>query len=329
MKISIIGAGTFGVSLAKHLSKRFNDVFVYTHSAEKYNKLISDRKIQTLPNIILPSTVKIYNNLDYIVDSDVLIIAVASLYFRDTIKKIKNKIHKKTILVTVTKGIEKESLLTMSQVIESELGESFKGNIVALSGPSHAEELAMEMPTTIVSASKNNDLAKLIQDVFMNEYLRVYTNDDILGVEICGAVKNILALACGISTGLGYGDNLKAAIMTRGMAEMVRLGERLNCKRDTFYGLAGMGDLIVTAISRHSRNNRCGEYIGSGLNPIDAINKVGMVVEGINAIPACIELSKRLGIDMPITYAMDEVINMGLNPRDVLNKLMLREKKSE
>ena len=327
MKIAIIGAGTFGVTLANHLSNKYMNIFLYTHSVEKYQKMIFDHSIPHLKNILISDTINITNEFNCVLDSDIIIIAVGSLYFRDTIKKIKNLIKKNSIIVSVTKGIEKNTLLTMSQILESELDNN--DNIVALSGPSHAEELAMKMPTTIVSASKNLYAINTIQDVFMNNYLRVYTNDDILGVEICGAVKNILALACGISTGLGFGDNLKAAIMTRGMAEMVRIGEKLNCKKDTFYGLAGMGDLIVTSISKHSRNNRCGEYIGKGYSSNEAIEKIGMVVEGINAIKPCIELSKKYNIEMPITYAMNDIINNNKNPKDILNSLMMREKKNE
>ncbi|MBR0137113.1 MAG: NAD(P)-dependent glycerol-3-phosphate dehydrogenase, partial [Erysipelotrichaceae bacterium] len=235
------------------------------------------------------------------------------------------------IVVDVAKGIEAETLFTMSQVIADELNDGKHRNvkIVALSGPTHAEEVALDLPTTIVSACSDLNAAKTVQDVFMNTCMRVYTNDDVLGIELCGALKNIMALASGISAGLGYGDNAKAAIITRGLAEMTRLGKKMGAKQETFAGLAGVGDLIVTATSLHSRNNRCGMLIGQGRKPEDAVKEVGMVVEGINALPAAMKLMKVYDVEMPITVTVNAVINEGADPKEAVAELMNRDKKNE
>lgn len=332
MKIAVIGAGTWGIALSKLLIKNNHDISIWVHSEELKNQLTKDRVLNTLPNVKIPEGILFSCDYSEVISSaKIVLIAVASPYVRKCISDMKKYIVDNTIIVCVAKGIEKETMKTMSEVIEDELNTENKNNVkvVALSGPSHAEEVSLDMPTTIVSASKDMNTAQIVQDVFMNENFRVYTNDDIKGVEIAAAFKNIYALACGISNGLGYGDNLKAAIITRGLAEIVRLGVAMNCKKDTFYGLAGIGDLIVTATSIHSRNNKCGYYIGQGLNVEESINKVGMVVEGINCIPAGIELKSYYNIDMPICDGMNDIIYNNKSPKDVLYKLMLRNKKSE
>ena len=241
--------------------------------------------------------------------------------------------------------------MTMSEVIRSELGkepEKEDGGeggdtgrraprnvkIVALSGPTHAEEVAMDMPTTIVSACEDIAAAEMVQDVFMGSpekptCMRVYTNTDVKGVELCGALKNIIALSAGISAGLGYGDNARAALITRGLAEIERLGVKMGCVEQTFYGLAGMGDLIVTATSRHSRNNRAGFLIGRGEKPAEAVKKVGMVVEGINALPAAVRLAGRYDVEMPIVTLVDDIVNRGADAAETAAKLMGRRKKAE
>ena len=198
-----------------------------------------------------------------------------------------------------------------------------------MSGPTHAEEVARDLPTTIVSACEEIEVAESVQDIFMNSCMRVYANTDIKGVELCGAMKNIIALATGISTGLGYGDNAKAAIITRGMAEVTRLGMKMGCNVQTFHGLAGIGDLVVTATSVHSRNNKAGNLIGKGYTTQEAVKEVGMVVEGIHAIPAAIELAERYEVELPIIEAVHAIINQGANPKDVVNGLMSRDKKLE
>jgi len=201
--------------------------------------------------------------------------------------------------------------------------------VVALSGPTHAEEVARDLPGAIVSACEDLNVAEKVQDVFMNSCLRVYTNTDVKGVELCGAMKNIIALAAGMSAGLGYGDNAKAALITRGLAEIARLGEKLGCARDTFAGLAGMGDLIVTATSMHSRNNRCGYLIGQGYETAAAVKRVGMVVEGINALPAAIAYADKYNVDMPIVRAVDAIVNHNADPRTEVARLMGRDKTAE
>ena len=332
MKIALIGAGTWGIALARLLVKNNHSVKIWVHEPVLKNELENKRELSNLPGVKIPSEIDFSCDYSEVLNNaDIVLVAVASPFVRKCMNEMKQYITENMIVTCVAKGIEKETLFTMSEIIEDELKSANLENVkvVALSGPTHAEEVSIDMPTTIVSASKDLKAACTIQDVFMNENFRVYTNNDIKAVEICGAFKNIYALACGVSKGLGYGDNLKAAIMTRGIAEMVRLGTAMNCKKDTFYGLAGIGDLIVTATSEHSRNNRCGQYIGQGLSVQDSIDKVGMVVEGINCIPAAIKLMKELKIDMPIAEGMNEIINNGKNPREILNKLMVRDKKSE
>lgn len=332
MKIAVIGAGTWGIALSKLLIKNNHDISIWVHSQELKNQLTKDRILSTLPNVKIPDGIIFTCDYEEVLsNANIVLIAVASPYVRNCIRDMKKNIKDNTIIVCVAKGIEKDTMKTMSEVIEDELKTENINNlrIVALSGPSHAEEVSLDMPTTIVSASKDLNAALIIQDIFMNENFRVYTNDDIKGVEIAAAFKNIYALACGISNGLGYGDNLKAAIITRGLAEIVRLGVAMNCKKDTFYGLAGIGDLIVTATSIHSRNNKCGNFIGQGFTVEESINKVGMVVEGINCIPASMELKSYYNVDMPICDGMNEIINNNKSPKDVLYKLMIRNKKSE
>ena len=259
-------------------------------------------------------------------DKNIILFAVPSVYVRSTSKLITSFVKSYQIIVNVAKGIERGTLKTMSEVIIEEIPYV---EVVALSGPTHAEEVARDIPTTIVAAHEDIIVAQKIQEIFYTPVFRVYTNTDVKGVELCGALKNIIALATGISTGLGYGDNTKAAIITRGLAEIEKLGLKMGCLSETFSGLAGMGDLIVTATSKHSRNNRCGYLIGQGYDPQEAIKQVGMVVEGINAIPAAMELAKKYDIEMPIINAVNEIINHGINPKNVVSKLMGRDFKSE
>ena len=229
-------------------------------------------------------------------------------------------------------GIEPDTLFTMTEVLADELGKEDgpRGiRLVALSGPTHAEEVALDLPTTIVSASPDAVAAEIVQEAFTNNCMRVYTNPDIKGVELSGAMKNVIALGVGISTGLGYGDNARAALITRGIAEITRLGSAMGCNIHTFAGLAGIGDLIVTATSQHSRNNRAGQLIGQGRTPAEAVKEVGMVVEGMNALPAAIELSERYQVDMPIVQTVNAVVNQGMSPADAVRRLMTRDPKAE
>jgi glycerol-3-phosphate dehydrogenase (NAD(P)+) len=250
------------------------------------------------------------------------------VFVRSTAKKAAPYITANQIIVDVAKGIEADTLSTMSQIIADEL-KNPAVKIVALSGPTHAEEVAKDMPTTIVSACEDMEAARQVQEIFAGTCMRVYTNPDILGVELCGALKNVMALGSGIALGLGFGDNAKAALITRGMAEIVRLGRAMGCQESTFYGLAGIGDLIVTATSVHSRNNRCGMLLGQGVAPEDAIRQVGMVVEGIHALPAAMQLAEKYNVELPIVAAVNAVVNGGASAREQVHALMHREQKAE
>ena len=316
------------MALARMLSNDGCDVMVFSVLESEIDELDRTRVHKNLPGMVIPNEIVFTKDIEKVcTDKDVLLFAVPSVYVRSTCEKAKPYIKENQIIVDVAKGIEADTLFTMSQVIEDVLDNKVK--VVALSGPTHAEEVAKGMPTTIVSASKDKQAARLVQDIFMNTCMRVYTNDDVLGVELCGALKNIIALAAGISTGLGYGDNAKAAIITRGMVEMTRLGLAMGANKDTFPGLAGIGDLIVTCTSVHSRNNRCGMLIGQGKKVDEAIREVGMVVEGINALPAAMRLIDKYHVEMPIISMVNEVVNNNIDPGSAVNKLMEREKKNE
>jgi glycerol-3-phosphate dehydrogenase (NAD(P)+) len=332
-KIAVLGAGTWGVALARMLANTNNEVTVWSAVAKEIEFLSQNHKHPNLPNSVIPNTIEYTLDIESACkDKDIIIFAVASIYVRSTAKTVAKYINDSQIVIDVAKGIEDNSLLMMTQVIEQEFknyNQHNKTSIVALSGPTHAEEVALDLPTTIVSASNDINAAQIVQDVFTNTCMRVYTNEDVKGVELCGALKNIIALASGISSGLGYGDNATAAIITRGIAEISRLGLAMGCNLQTFLGLAGIGDLIVTATSKHSRNNKAGRLIGSGVSPKEAIKQVGLVVEGVNALPAAKELAKKYNVDMPIVFMVDAVINETVSPTVAVDKLMAREKKSE
>lgn len=328
-KIGILGAGTFGIALAKLLAKKGLDVTVYSHSSDKVIKLRETNRHERFLDVALPDSIK-YTSLisEAVKNKDIVLFALPSITIREVARSIKPYISDSQIIVDVSKGIEKDSLLTLSEVIKQELdNDSLK--YVVLSGPTHAEEVILDMPTAIVSASADLNSAKHIQEVFASSFFRVYTNSDIKGIEICGALKNIMAIAAGISDGLGYGDNAKAALITRGLQEIKRLGSKMGCKDETFFGLAGVGDLIVTCTSIHSRNNRCGYLIGQGKSVEEAKSEIGMVVEGLNALPAAMELAVKYDIDMPITNMLNEVVNNRLEPHIAVKGLFERELKSE
>ena len=330
--VGVLGAGTWGIALAVMLTNAGHRVTVWSAIESEIDEIIQTRQQKNLPGMVIPKETLFTKKIqEACLHKDLILFAVPSNYVRSVTKKASPYISKDQIIVDVAKGIESDTHFTMTEVISDELKNNKKEGIslVALSGPTHAEEVAKGLPTTIVSACNNLLVAELVQDVFMNSCLRVYTNQDIKGVELCGAVKNVIALAAGIATGLGYGDNARAAIITRGMAEITRLGVAMGCNEETFFGLAGIGDLIVTATSCHSRNNRCGILIGQGVEIEKAIKQVGMVVEGINALPATIQLAKQYNVEMPIVFTVNQVINHGLSPKSAVSDLMAREKKSE
>lgn len=330
--IGILGAGTWGMALARMLTNCGHDVTVWSALHDEIDALSTTRRQKNLPDMIVPVETKFTKSVENVcTGKDILLFAVPSVFVRTTTRRAAPFITEDQIIVDVAKGIEPDTLYTMTQVIRDELEKTGKKDVslVALSGPTHAEEVARDLPTTIVSACNDLTVAEKVQDVFMNTCLRVYTNQDVEGVELCGAIKNIIALSAGISAGLGYGDNARAALITRGMAEIARLGVAMGCYEETFSGLAGIGDLIVTATSQYSRNNQCGFLIGQGVKPEEAIKKIGMVVEGINAIPATLKLAELYKVEMPITEAVDAIINHDMNPQITVQALMSREKKSE
>lgn len=327
--IAILGAGTWGIALAKMLKNTGKQVTVWSALPNEIEELKKTNIHPKLPNVKLPLGIDYTADLeDALNDKDIIMFAVPSVFVRDTAKKCKNYIKDNQIIVDVAKGIESDTLMTLTQVINDEINNDTV-KYAALSGPTHAEEVSLDMPTTIVSACSDIEVAKLVQDFFSSSFMRVYTNTDIKGIEICGALKNIIALATGISRGLGYGDNATAALITRGLAELSRLGKAVGCSPYTFSGLTGMGDLIVTCTSLHSRNNNAGFLIGQGLSVNEAVKKVGMVVEGINALPAAVKLAKKYGVDMPIIFAVNEVVNGNESPQNAVNSLLNRELKAE
>ena len=328
-KIGVLGAGTWGMALARVLSLAGHDVTVWSALPQEIDEFSATRRHPNLPGMVIPQQIAFTKDIrEAVQEQDLILFAVPSPFVRATARAACPYLPEGQIIVDVAKGIEADTMLTMTGIIESELPGK-KARLVALSGPTHAEEVARDLPTTIVSASSAPEAARFVQDVFLGTCMRVYTNDDVLGVELCGAMKNIIALASGISTGLGFGDNTKAALITRGMVEISRLGTAMGCRKETFNGLAGIGDLIVTATSMHSRNNRCGMLLGQGLSPEEAVRQVGMVVEGINALPAAMRLQERYGVEMPIVSAVNAIVTGKVSAAVAVDKLMAREQKCE
>lgn len=328
-KIGIIGAGTWGIALARMLFNAGNSVTVWSAVDAEIDFLLTTNRHPKFPDVELPAGIIYTKDIkDVCVGMDIVTFAVPSTYIRETARSASPHISNGQIIVDAAKGIEQETLFTMTEIIEDEIkGKKIK--LVALSGPTHAEEVIKDLPTTIVSASHDITAAETVQRIFTTSCMRVYTNDDIRGVELCGALKNIIALASGTLIGLGSGDNARAALITRGIAEISRLGIAMGYREQTFSGLAGIGDLIVTATSMHSRNNRCGMLIGQGVPVQEAIRQVGMVVEGINALPAAISLAKKYNVEMPIVEAVNAVISGTLQPAEAINTLMARGLQSE
>ena len=306
-----------------------NEVTVWSALPREVEEFSATRRHPNLPGMVIPEELGFTKDIEEVCrDKEILLFAVPSPFVRGTARKAAPYIKDGQIIVDVAKGIEADTLFTMTEIIADEL-KNAAVKLVALSGPTHAEEVAKDLPTTIVSACEDLAVAKRVQEVFGNTCMRVYTNDDVLGVELCGAMKNIMALAPGVALGLGYGDNTKAALITRGMAEITRLGMAMGCNPYTFYGLAGIGDLIVTATSVHSRNNRCGLLLGQGVAPEEAVKQVGMVVEGINALPAAMKLAEKYQVEMPLAAAVNAVVNEGADPKEAVAKLMARDQTTE
>lgn len=327
--IGILGAGSWGTALARLLANAGHDVTVWSHSAERAHALSERRAHPDLPGVALPESIEFTDDIELAcARRDVLVFAVSSTHIRSVARRAAAYIPAGQLVVSVAKGIETATLLTMSEVIAEELAVK-KPRLAVLSGPSHAEEVARDLPTGIVAASAETEAAEYVQRVFATPVMRVYTNRDIRGVELCGALKNIIALAAGVSRGLGYGDNAKAALITRGLSELARLGSRLGCRAETFNGLAGVGDLIVTCTSEHSRNNRCGYWIGRGDTAERAVERIGMVVEGINALPAAMALAEQHGVEIPIISAVNNIVQGTVSPSDAVSELFARDLTSE
>jgi len=327
-KIGIIGAGSWGIALASLLSKNGHTITVYSAIYDEIT-MLSEKHEQTekLPGVILPDTVDYTNDLSVVcADKDLLIMAVPSPYVRETAAKMMNHVSMGQIIVDVAKGIEEKTCLTLSQIISQEIPQA---KVAVLSGPSHAEEVGHGMPTIVVISAKEREIAEYIRDIFMNEVFRVYTSPDMMGVELGGSLKNVLALAAGVADGMGYGDNLKAAIITRGIVELTRLGTAAGGQAETFHGLTGIGDLIVTCSSKHSRNRKAGMLIGQGMTMKEAMTEVKMVVEGVYSAKAAMQLAKKYNIEVPIIEAVNEVLFNDKSAKEALTELMVRDPKPE
>lgn len=323
--VGILGAGTWGVALARLLANAGKRVTVWSHSKDRAHALAQTRRHPDLAAVALPENIEFTSAIQAACTGmDAVVFAVASPHIRAVAHQAAAHIPAAQPVVTVAKGIEPGTLLTMSEILEQELADCTP-RVAALSGPSHAEEVARDLPTAIVAASADMEAAEYVQRLFSTPVMRVYTNGDIRGVELCGALKNIIALAAGISRGLGYGDNAKAALITRGLSELARLGRRLGCTPETFNGLAGVGDLIVTCTSKHSRNNRCGYLIGQGLSAAEAVERVGMAVEGLNALDAAMELARRSDVEIPIISAVNDIVHGAAVPADAVSDLFARD----
>lgn len=327
MKITVMGSGAWGTALALVLVDNGHEVTLWTYQAQQAEEMRTQRINRRLKGIPLPQELGISDTLATIPHSDMIVMATPSFAVRDTAKMIAPLVKQDVIIVTASKGVERDSALSMSQIVEQELGG--KGRFVALSGPSHAEEVALRVPTGCVAASTHTEAALVTQDAFMNHNFRVYTSADIVGVELGAALKNVLALSCGISDGVGLGDNTKALLMTRGMTEMARLGMAMGGRKETFAGLSGMGDLIVTCTSVHSRNRQCGVLIGQGLSVAEAIAKVGATVEGYYAALSARQLAQKMGVEMPICECAYQILYENQPVNSVVEQLMRRGKRRE
>lgn len=324
--IAIIGSGSWGVALATHLANMGHNVKIWSFLEEERDLINNEKKCKFLPNLTLPQGIMCSTDFKEVIEgADFILHVTPSKFTRDTFKQYKQYVGKTPIIIC-SKGFEKETMKTLDEVILDELPEARVG---ALSGPSHAEEVSIAIPTVLVMASKDKEVRELVQDAFMCPHLRVYTSEDIKGVELGGALKNIIAFCAGVAAGVGLGDNTFAALITRGLGEISRLGVALGGKKDTFFGLSGLGDLIVTCLSEHSRNRRAGKLIGQGKTLEEAKKEVGMVIESIDNIDVAYALSQKYNIEVPIINTAYDVIYNKLDAKEAVEKLMTREKKME
>ena len=327
MKIAVMGSGGWGTALALVLLENGHDVTLWSYTEAESAVLRERRENPMLKGVSLPEGLKLTSDPACASGCGAVVLATPSFAVRTTARTLAPLLEPGAVLVSVSKGIEKDTSLTLTESIAQEVGEGHP--IVALSGPSHAEEVGRGVPTVVVSASKDKAAAELVQDLFMNERFRVYASDDVVGVELGAALKNVIALCAGICDGMGFGDNTKAALMTRGLTEIARLGVALGGRRETFAGLSGVGDLIVTCTSMHSRNRRCGILIGQGTPVDEAVKEIGAVVEGYYAAATAKALADKTGVEMPITEAAYQVLYQDKKPRAVIKELMTRARKHE
>lgn len=326
-KISILGGGSWGIALAVLLHKNGHEITVWSALEQEIEMLRSTHEHKMLPGVKLPEDMRFTtDNEEAVKGRDLLVMAVASSYTRQTAKRLSPYVVRGQKIVNVAKGIEDHTLMTLSEIVEQEIPGA---DVAVLSGPSHAEEVSQGIPTTIVVGATTRETAEYLQNLFMNDVFRVYTSSDVLGMELGGALKNVVALAAGIADGLGYGDNTKAALITRGITEISRLGTAMGARFETFCGLTGIGDLIVTCASMHSRNRRAGILIGQGKTMEEAMAEVQMVVEGVYSAKAAMGLSEKYHVQLPIIEQVNKVLFEGKTASEAVKDLMLRDKKIE
>ena len=325
MKAAVVGSGAWGTALAIRLCKNGHDVTLWTFEKELSPQMKNDRQNPRLPGAALPLGLDVSGEYSCVEGCKLVVVATPSFPIRSVCREIAPYLDKDAVVVSVTKGLEAGTTLRMSEVVQQETGHT----VVALTGPSHAEEVALGMPTGCLAACEDQNLAEYVQDAFMAENFRIYTSPDIVGAELGGALKNVIALCAGVTDGLGFGDNTKAMLMTRGLTEMARLGVSMGARKETFAGLTGVGDLIVTCTSMHSRNRRAGILIGQGLSAKEAMEKVGAVVEGYYAAQSAWELCQKQGVNMPIFKAAYEVLYEGASAAEATKTLLQRDRGPE
>lgn len=328
-KVTVLGAGTWGVALTILLANNGHEVTLWSKFEAETGALAADRShIKNLPGAVLPDSVKLTNDLAEAAagGTDLIVNTVISPKVREVSQKLAPYVKEGTVIVNASKGIENVTLYTMTDIISQEIPQA---KVAVISGPSHAEEVSRHIPTTVVAGAAEKETAMYIQDMFMNTYFRVYTSPDVLGIELGGALKNVIALAAGAVDGLGYGDNTKAALITRGIVEIARLGEAMGARYETFAGLSGIGDLIVTCTSLHSRNHNAGYLLGQGKSLEEAKKEVGQVVEGVNSAQAALALAAKFGVEMPIVEQVNAVLFDGKDAKEALKDLLVREKVTE
>ncbi len=324
--IGIIGSGSWGTALAINLAQIGHNIKIWSYAEEERDLINKEKKCKFLPNVVIPDNVYCTNSYEEALEgTDIILHVTPSKFTRDTVKQYKEYV-KNQIVVICSKGFERETLKTLDDVVQEELPNT---KIAVLSGPSHAEEVSIEVPTALVVASKYEDVNKMLQEEFMSKSLRIYTCTDVKGVELGGALKNIIAFCAGVAAGINLGDNSFAALITRGLKEISKLGEALGGEKETFYGLTGLGDLIVTCLSEHSRNRKAGILVGQGKSIEETRKEVGMVIESIDNIEVAYELGKRYNIEMPILNTVYDILYNNLEPKEAVTRLMLRDKKSE